>query len=328
MHNLPFGFLFIAFLIFTGAFLAAGYYAWAVPRQFEVDKVTSRMREIRVRNNPRASARGDLIRREEQGTFAFITDFFQWVGLLRRLQEFIDQANLKHRAGDVFTLSVIIFVVVYAILSFFAIPMFILKAFVALIFAGIPTFYISRVRSRRIDKFQEFLPDTIDLFNRTMKAGHNIHSGLETIASETSDPVKMEFKKVVEELSLGSPIEAALHGLGRRMPIVDLKFFIISLILQRQTGANMVSVLESLSTLVRERMNLIHKMKAATASQRMSAGLICSLPVVMGVGMWILKPAMISILWTDDTGSMFLAYAIISEAVGIIVIRILSNLKV
>src|SRR5258708_15144679 len=100
------------------------------------------------------------------------------------------------------------------------------------------------------------LADTIDLFNRTMKAGHNIHSGLETIASETSDPVKMEFKKVVEKLALGSQIEAALHGLGKRMPIIDLKFFITSLILQRQTGANMLAVLEHLSSLVPQRLLL------------------------------------------------------------------------
>ena len=321
-------FWFVAFLIFSGAFLAAGYYAFSVPRQHEVDKLTSRMRELRVRHNPRAGARADLIRREKQSTFSFVTDFFQWLGLLRRLQEFIDQANLKYRAADVFILSLIIFAVMYILLGLFSVPMAILRIFIALLLAFIPTAYIMKVRSRRMSKFEDMLPDTIDLFNRTMKAGHNIHSGLETIAAETSDPVKMEFRKVVEELSLGSQIESALHGLGKRVPIIDLKFFITSLILQRQTGANMVSVLENLSTLVRERLNLTSKMKAATASQRFSAGLICSMPIIMGVGMWFLKPEMISILWTDETGSMFLTYAIISEIVGILVIRALSNLKV
>ena len=128
--------------------------------------------------------------------------------------------------------------------------------------------------------FEEILlPDAIDLFTRTMRAGHNIHSGLETIATETSDPVKMEFKKLMEELALGSQVEPALHGLGRRVPLIDLKFFITSLILQRQTGANMVSVLENLSTLVRERLNMAAKMKAHTA-QRFSAGPV-ALPLVV-----------------------------------------------
>src|ERR1700758_1805595 len=121
-----------------------------------------------------------------------------------------------------------------------------------------------------------------------MRAGRHIPSGLETIATEPADPVRMEFKKLMEELALGSQVEPALHGLGRRVPLLDLKFFITSLILQRQTGANMVSVLESLSMLVRERLNMAAKLKAHTAQQRLSAALLCLLPVVVGIGFWIL----------------------------------------
>jgi tight adherence protein B len=185
-----------------------------------------------------------------------------------------------------------------------------------------------QVRGKRLRKFEEQLPDAIDLFTRTMRAGHNIHSGLETIANETADPVRMEFRKMMEELALGSQVEPALHGLGRRVPIVDLKFFIITLILQRQTGANMVAVLEGLSTLVRERLAMAAKMKAHTAQQRFSAGLLCALPIVFGVGAYFLKPDYIRLLWTDETGSKFFTYAIISEIVGILVIRKLSNIRV
>jgi tight adherence protein B len=177
-------------------------------------------------------------------------------------------------------------------------------------------------------KFEEMLPDAIDLFTRTMRAGHNIHSGLETIATETSDPVKMEFKKLMEELALGSQVEPALHGLGKRVPLLDLKFFITALILQRQTGANMVAVLENLSTLVRERLNMAAKMKAHTAQQRFSAGLLCCLPLVVGIGFWILKPDYVRLLWTDPVGIKFFTYAICSEIVGILVIRKLANIKV
>src|SRR4029077_5378085 len=159
---------------------------------------------------------------------------------------------------------------------------------------------ILQVRRRRLRKFEENFPDAIDLFNRSMKAGHNIHSGLETLSSETFDPVRMEFRKVVEELALGSPIEDALRALGQRVPLIDLKFFITGLILQRQTGANMVQVLENLALLIRERLNLAAKMKAATAQQRFSAALLCSLPVVVGVGFWILKPEYIQLLYTDE----------------------------
>src|SRR5262249_54328945 len=138
---------------------------------------------------------------------------------------------------------------------------------------------------------------------------------------------RMEFKKVIEELGLGSPIEAALHNLGKRVPLIDLKFFITGLILQRQTGANMVQVLENMALLVRERLNLAAKMSAATAQQRFSAALLCAMPVVVGIGFWILKPEYIRLLYTDPVGSKFLTYAIVSEFVGILVIRKIASPK-
>ena len=320
-------FVFIAFLIFTGALLAAGYYVWSVPQQHAEDLLSARLRELRVSSGSRTRSAADIVRREQRGSLAFLGDFVSWIGILRRLQLYIDQANLKYRAADVFSLCLIIAVVVYFGLGLVGLSLIILRIGFAIGLGVLPVVYISRVRSRRLRKFEEMLPEAIDLFNRSMKAGHNIHAGLETIAQETFDPVRMEFKKVVEELALGAPIDETLHNLGARVPIIDLKFFVTGLILQRQTGANMVQVLENLSLLVRERLNLSAKMKAATAQQRFSAGLLCAMPVVVGIGFWFLKPEYIRLLYTDDTGQMFLTYAIVSEIVGILVIRKIANPK-
>ena len=198
---------------------------------------------------------------------------------------------------------------------------------ILLLIGAIPIAYVRMARSKRLGKFEDQLPDAIDLFTRTMRSGHNIHSGLETISAETSDPVKMEFKKLMEQLALGAPLETALHDLGERVPIIDLKFFITGLVLQRQTGANMVGVLENLSLLVRERLNMAAKMKAHTAQQRFSAGLLCGLPFVVGIGFWFLKPEYIHLLYADPIGSKFLTYAIISEIVGILVIRRIASVR-
>jgi tight adherence protein B len=107
--------------------------------------------------------------------------------------------------------------------------------------------------------------------------------------------------------------------------LIDLKFFITGLILQRQTGADLVQVLEGLAQLVRERLGLAAKMKAATAQQRFSAGLLCVLPLVVAFGFWILKPDYIQLLYTDEIGQKFLTYAVISELVGIVIIRKIAN---
>ena len=247
-------------------------------------------------------------------------------GILRRLQNYIDQANLKYRAAEVFGLSVTICVLSFLLFGLFGMSLLILRIGLALVLASIPAFYIRRARERRIAKFEEILPDAIDLFNRSMKAGHNMHAGLETIAEETFDPVRMEFRKVIEELALGAPLEDALHGLGSRVPLIDLKFFITGLILQRQTGANMVQVLENLALLVRERLSLAAKMKAATAQQRFSAGLLCALPVVVGLGFWVLKPEYIRLLYTrSDVARSSSPTRSVSEIIGILIIRKIAN---
>src|SRR5262245_17144889 len=318
----------IPFLLFTIALLAAGYYVWQLPERRSAEVLAGRLRELRTQTRSRGRVSSDLVRREHRGKFAFLGGFFAWVGILRRLQEYIMQADLKYRAADVFGLCVIIAVVVFLFLGLFGLNLLVLRILIAGLIGFLPVANILRLRSKRLKRFEEMLPDAIDLFTRTMRAGHNIHSGLETIASDTADPVRMEFRKVMEELALGSPIEPTLLNLGKRVPIIDLKFFITGLILQRQTGANMVGVLENLALLVRERLNMAAKLKAHTAQQRMSAGLLCALPLVVGLGFWILKPEYIRLLWTDPTGSKFFTYAIISEIVGILVIRRIANIRV
>jgi tight adherence protein B len=319
--------LLVAFLIFTGALLIAGYYVWTVPQQEASDSLTVRLRELRTQTRSGSRPPSDLIHREQRGTFAFLGDFFSWLGVMRRLQTYIVQANLKYRAADVAGLSLALGIGFFLLFGLFGMQLFLLRLLLSALVGAIPIAYIRVKRGQRLAKFEDQLPDAIDLFTRTMRSGHNIHSGLETISTETGDPVRMEFRKLMEQLALGSPLENALHDLGERVPVIDLKFFITGLVLQRQTGANMVGVLENLSLLVRERLNMAAKMKAHTAQQRFSAGLLCGLPFVVGIGFWFLKPEYIHLLYSDPIGSKFLTYAIISEIVGILVIRKLANVK-
>jgi tight adherence protein B len=321
-------FILVAFLVFSGALFGVAYYVWVVPQQGAARSLNARLQGVRtaVRSGKERGA-SDLMRSaQRRGPFAFLGDFVEWLGVVRRLQIYIAQANLTYRAADVAGVSIAIALIAYLIVSFF-IPIFLLRLFAALAVGAAPIAWIVRQRGARLAKFEEQLPDAIDLFTRTMRAGHNIHSGLETIAAETSDPVRMEFRKMMEELALGSQIEPALHNLGERVPLIDLKFFITGLILQRQTGANMVAVLENLSVLVRERLNMAAKLKAHTAQQRFSAGLLCALPFVVGLGFWVLRPDYLRLLWTDPVGIKFFTYAIVSECVGILVIRRMANIK-
>src|SRR5579862_2868483 len=155
-------FLFLSFLIFTGALGAAAYYVWYVPREHAREQLAGRLRELRVSGGARIRAATDLVRREQRGSLAFLGDFVSWIGVLRRLQLYIDQANLKYRAAEVFSLCLLIAVTIYILLGFLGLSLLILRLGLALGLGVLPVVYISRVRNRRLHKFEEMLPDAID----------------------------------------------------------------------------------------------------------------------------------------------------------------------
>jgi tight adherence protein B len=193
--------------------------------------------------------------------------------------------------------------------------------------ALLPFLSVWTKRQRRIRQFEEMLPEAIDLFTHAMRAGHNIHSGLEVVAVETYDPVRMEFRKLMEELALGSQVDTALRKLANRVPIVDLHFFVTGVVLQRQTGANIVAVLENLSLIIRERLNMAAKLRAHTAQQRLSAVVMILAPVATGIMFYFLKPDYLQVLWTDPIGSLFFTYAICSEILGALVLWRIASVK-
>ena len=308
-------------IIFTLAFTAAAEYAWWGPERRVRREIEQRLRGLRVEGGRRSMS---LLRQQQMGSSAFLARF----QLMKNLQAMIDQARLPYRAGNVVALSGLILVAAYLaadVLSLF--PFLILKVMFAIGCATIPLLYVRFKRQGRMRQIEELLPDAIDLFTRAMRAGHNIHSGLQVLADETPDPLGGEFKKLVEDLTLGSTVAEALHTLGDRVPLLDLRFFSTGVILQRDTGANIVTVMENLSAVIRERLQLRARLRAHTAQQRFSAGLLCSLPVVTGLAFYFVRYDYISALWLTESGSRFLIYGIISEIVGIMVIRRVGSVR-
>ncbi len=315
---------FIIGILFSAALYGAAHFAWAVPDRQRAESLAQRMTEIRVH---RRSAGPDLVRRQQRGRFGLIENFIQWLGLIRRLQELTDQANLKYRAGNIAALVFLLAASAFVLSGLFRVPLLAVRLLSALFVASLPVLYILWRRQRRLRQFEVALPDAIDLFARAMRAGHNIHSGLEVIASETYDPVRMEFRKLMEEIAVGSQVDDALRGLSKRVPLIDLHFFVTGVVLQRQTGANIVGVLENLSLVIRERLNMAAKLKAHTAQQRLSAVVMILAPIVTGLMFYFLKPDYIQVLWTDPAGSIFFLYAIGSEILGALVLWRIASVK-
>ncbi len=311
---------FLTFLIFTAAFAAAAEFAWWGPQRRIRSEIDQRLRGLRLETGRRPAS---LLRQQQLSG-----GLFQRLEMMRRIQAMIDQAKLPYRASNVITVSILVLGVVYLaadILQLF--PFFILKLMFAVGSSVVPFVYIRIKRGRRMRQIEEMLPDAIDLFNRAMRAGHNIHGGLQVLADEIPEPLGDEFKKLVEDLTLGSTVDEALHGLGDRVPLLDLRFFSTGIILQRETGANIVTVMENLSAVIRERLQLRGRLRAHTAQQRFSAALLCGLPVFTGVFFYFMRYEYISVLWLTPIGSRLLIYGIVSEIVGILVIRRIGSVR-
>jgi tight adherence protein B len=311
----------LTFLLFSAAFAGAAEYAWWGPERRARMEVEQRLRGLRVGTGSRPLS---LLRQQQMSRVSFLSR----LELMKRLQTTIDQARLSYRAGNVLLLSLVVMLATYLaadILGLF--PFRILKLMFSIGCSSVPFFYIRIKRQRRMRQIEEILPDAIDLFTRAMRAGHNIHSGLQVLADETPEPLGSEFKKCVEDLTLGSTVGEALHNLGDRVPLLDLRFFSTGVVLQRETGANIVTVMENLSAVIRERLQLRARLRAHTAQQRFSAALLCGLPIVTGVAFYFLRYDYISVLWLNETGSKFLIYGIVSELLGILLIRRVASVK-
>jgi tight adherence protein B len=309
------------FFIFTGAFVAAAEYAWWAPQRRARQEIEQRLRGLRVETGRQPAS---LLRQQNTGGIGF----FSRLELIKWVQASVDQAKLPYRAGNVILSSVVLLIGTYLAADTFQLfPFTVLQVLFAIGCSLVPIIYIRTMRQRRMRQIEEMLPEAIDLFTRAMRAGHNIHSGLQVLADETIEPLGGEFKKVVEDLTLGSAVDEALHNLGDRVPVLDLRFFSTGVILQRETGANIVTVMENLSAVIRERLQLRARLRAHTAQQRFSAGLICGLPLVTGIFFYFVRYEYISALWLTETGSRFLIYGIVSEIVGILIIRRIAAVK-
>jgi len=315
----------LTLFIFTVTFLAAAEHAWWGPRRRLRRAVEHRLRGLRA---PSGRGPRSLLRQQQLSDVSFLHQAYSHLEVMQRLQALIDQARLPYRAGNLVTFSVLLLAAGYLLTDLLRLfPFLILRIMFALGCATLPFLYVWTKRQRRIRQIEEMLPEAIDLFTRAMRAGHNIHGGLQILAEETHEPLVGEFKKLVEELALGSTVEEALHTLGDRVPLLDLRFFATGVILQRETGANIVTVMENLSTVIRERLQLRARLRSHTAQQRFSAALLCSLPVVLGVFFYFLRYEYISLLWLTPLGSKLLIYGIISEIVGILFIRKIQSVR-
>lgn len=190
---------------------------------------------------------------------------------------------------------------------------------------GFPNWFVNYMRKRRIAKFITEFPNAIDVIIRGVKAGLPLADCLRVIASEAAEPVRGEFRQIIETQSIGMPLGEAIERLAMRVPVPETNFFAIVISIQQKSGGNLSEALGNLSRVLRDRKKMKAKIKAVSAEAKASAGIIGSLPFAVGTLVYITAPSYISILWTSSSGRVVMGVCALWMVVGILSMRKMIN---
>ena len=254
--------------------------------------------------------------------------------LLRRservsaIQKSLAQAGMTLRAGNFLGLCVATSIVAGFLALIFSQSNPAVIWFAMLIGLLLPYSYVSYRRNKRFEKFEELFPEAIDTLARAVRAGHAFTTALEMISNEVAEPVCGEFRKLYEEQKFGMPVRDALLNLTDRMPLVDVKFFVTAVMLQRETGGNLAEILDNLSYVIRERFKIQRQVRVYTAQGRLTMALLMGMPPVIVVVMLLLNPAFIRPLFSDPIGHTLLVAGITLQTLGYFVIRKIIKIQV
>ncbi len=240
---------------------------------------------------------------------------------------FLEQAGSRHTLGFFTLLSAVL-----AFLGFTAGSWLTLNYFVSVLAGAclgcLPLWHILTKKRKRLEKFQGQLPEALDLVARALKAGQALSGALKMVADEMDDPVGDEFDKTLNEINFGVGVPEALKNLANRVDCLDLKFFVIAVVIQRETGGNLAEILENIARIIRERFKLYGRIRILAAEGKLSAIILTGLPFMTAFVLFFANPQYIQILATDPLGRVLAGVAISFMVLGIFSMKRMIAIKV
>ena len=244
-----------------------------------------------------------------------------------QLKRMLDQADLHITPSRLIMFSGMAGML--AVLAISVISFSILLMIVAgVVAAAMPFLHVWWTRKKRFDSFLEHLPDALDLMARALSAGHAFSESMHMVSAEMPEPIATEFRKTYEEQNLGLSLKLALENLTQRIPLLDLRMCVTAVLIQRETGGNLAEILEKVAYTIRERFRIMGDLKTLTTSSRMSAWLLCGLPIFVTMVISVMNPEYMAVLWKDQRGHYLIATALFLQATGMLIVRKILRIKI
>jgi tight adherence protein B len=237
-----------------------------------------------------------------------------------RLTQLVQQAGVRITPGAVLAASVGAGLVVAL-----AAAIFVRQRYAPLLAAPIglaaPFVWLAHRRTARLNRFEEQFPEALDLMGRAIRAGHAFQTAMGMAADELPAPVGPEFKATFDQQNFGLPVADALRSLSERVPLLDVRFFVTAVLIQRDTGGNLAEILDNLAHVVRERFKIRRQVRVHTAHGRFTGYVLMALPAALGVALSFINPEHMNLLFREHMGQVMLVCAIVMQTIGFIWIR-------
>jgi tight adherence protein B len=194
--------------------------------------------------------------------------------------------------------------------------------------AALPVLYVARKRTQRMRKIEHQLPDALDLMTRALRAGHAFSSSLQMASEELQDPLAAELRATHDEVNYGVSMQQALTNLSHRVPSMDVRYFVVAVLIQRESGGNLTEILSNLSRLIRERLKLMARVRVLSSEGRLSALVLIIMPFLLAGLLAVFNPTFMRPLWTDPLGISMVKVLLVMMAVGVVMLRQIVRIRV
>lgn len=243
------------------------------------------------------------------------------------IDRLLQQSGLSWNVSTLLGMSLALFVITFLSIGLFAIPVLI-KLTGAAGLAAVPYLYVIRSRDKRLTRFDQQLPDALDLMGRALRAGHAFPIALKMVADEASEPLASEFAIVFDEVNFGIAMQDALMNLATRIPSTDLRYFVIAVLIQRETGGNLSELLSNISKIIRDRIKLMGQIRVLSAEGKMSAWVLGLLPFGAALMIQLTNPQFLEVLYTDPGGRKMITFCLVMMVLGVLAMRKIIKIRV
>lgn len=316
-------------LVVCGAVFAIAILAMAAAGAGPSKEVRKRLDSLRWESAPAQSEEAATnIRREERLTgIEWLNRWMVRLNLAARLRLLLYQANVKTPAETLLLVSLAGWVALGCLLYLrtgAALPAALLSA----VFIPAPLLYLLRKRTKRLEKFEQQLPEALDMLVSALQVGHSLITAIGALGQDSTEPIAGEFRTLFDEHNFGLELRAAMTNLATRVPLQDVRIFVAAALIQKESGGNLAEVLSKVAQTTRDRFRLKKQISVHTAQGRLTGWILSLLPVGLGFGMYLVNPAGMSVLWTRPIGLKMLYTAGGMIVAGCLIIRKIVRIRV